>query len=211
MELIKISSCKLKIMMTPSDMSHFELNRECFGEDRDQTNRAVRGLLRDLKVRLGMEFDDRNLCVRFFPSKEGGCEIFLYNLQKDGTVGDGADANRKTSVENSLLPHTRRHTKECFQRDFAYRFDSLDCLLCVCSRLFSIGYICESSAFRDLCSNYFLFLSTLTDSPFSIPDEIGFIAEYGRIENARGIKLYLQEYGYPICSCEAIVRLANLA
>ena len=116
----------------------------------------------------------------------------------------------KASNKEAPLLGLQKRQNECFLRDFAYRFDSLDHLLMVCRRLLAIGYICESSAFRDHTSRYYLFLSALSASPFSIPDEIGFIVEYGSIENPSAAKLYLCEHGKPICEREAILKLATL-
>ena len=210
MELIKISNSKLKIMLTPSDMSHFALNVESFGTDGKKTHHAVRLLLDELRDQIGFDADDQHLSVQFFPSREGGCEMFISNLYEYEPCKDTDGGSMKASNKEAPLLGLQKRQNECFLRDFAYRFDSLDHLLMVCRRLLAIGYICESSAFRDHTSRYYLLLSALSASPFSIPDEIGFIVEYGSIENPSAAKLYLCEHGKPICEREAILKLATL-
>ena len=209
MELIRISNRKLKIMLTPTDMSHFELNSDTIGADSVKTHRAFRLLLAELKNQVGFDTDDRHLSVQYFPSREGGCEMFISNL--DGTdETEGDDLLTKPQSKTALQPRNGRKQNDCFRRDFAYRFQSISDLLTVCQRLSLIDYICESSAYRDERGQYYLFLSTLASSPFSIPDEIGFIVEYGSIENAAMRRVYLREHGAPICEGNAIACLSLL-
>ena len=211
MELIKISNTRLKIMLTASDMSHFALDIESFGTNGQDTYRAVRLLLDELRDQIGFQGDERHLSVQFFPSREGGCEMFISNLN-DRESEKGCDGDTmKPNHQNALSLGLPKKQSNCFLRDFAYRFETLDALLNVCQRLLSIGYICESSAFRDRSGHYYLFLSSLSSSPFSIPDEIGFIVEYGCIENPTSARLYLREHGIPICKSEAILQLSVLA
>ena len=134
--------------------------------------------------------------------------MFISNLQ------DGTEENSqamKTQDQHALQIRSTKKANDCFWRDFVYRFEALEDLLSVCKRLYSIGYICESSAYRDEKKRYYLILSTHSSSPFSIPDEIGFIVEYGSIENASAIKIYVREHGSPICQQDAIAQLSQLS
>lgn len=210
MELIKISNTRLKIMLTASDMTHFALDTESFGTESQSTHKAVRLLLDKFRDQIGFQGDNSQLSVQFFPSREGGCEMFISNLQNQDAKKDSEGNIMRSSPQSTTSIGLQKKQNDCFLREFAYRFDSLKKLLSVCQRLLSIGYICESSAFRDQSSNYYLFLSTLSSSPFSIPDEIGFIVEYGSIECPTSVKLYLREYGIPICQTEAILSLGRL-
>jgi negative regulator of genetic competence, sporulation and motility len=98
MELIRISDHKLKIMLTPLDMCHFELNAETFGEDSEKLHGAFRLLLEEIRKQTDFEGDDNHLSVQYFPSREGGCEMFISHLRhEDGT-------SKKASQRPSLLP-----------------------------------------------------------------------------------------------------------
>ncbi len=208
MELIRISSRKLKIMLTPTDMSHFQLNSDTLGEDSEEMHRSFRLLLDEVKTKIGFDADDRHISIQYFPSREGGCEMFISNLRENDT--EGTARMIKPSSQNALQIRTDQKGCGCFKRDFAYRFLNLDALLAVCHRLHGIGYICESSAYRDEKKQYYLFLSALSESPFSIPDELGFIVEYGTIENLSVLKLYVREHGIELCDSHAIETLARL-
>ena len=210
MELIRINNRKLKLMLTPTDMSHYELTADTIGEDIGKTHHAFRLLLSELKTKIGFDADDRHISVQYFPSREGGCEMFISNLQEsDETENEPKTDQAKAGRALQIRP-SKKET-QYFWRDFVYRFDTLDDLLSVCKRLYSIGYICESSAYRDEKNRYYLFLSMRAASPFSVPDEIGFVIEYGSIENVSAIKIYILEHGSPICLQDAISQLSRLS
>ncbi|MBQ9759987.1 MAG: adaptor protein MecA [Clostridia bacterium] len=209
MELIRISSRKLKLMLTPTDMSHFELNTETIGEDLDQTHRSFRLLLSELRQRIGFDADDRHLSVQYFPSREGGCELFICNLTENEATEE--DTAMRSQDRNALELRSPKRANDCFRREFAYRFDHLNDLLAVCDRLHRIGYICESAAFRDGRGRYYLLLTALAPSPFSTPDELCFMVEYGSMENAGTLSVYLREHATLISAPAAISQLASLA
>ena len=213
MELIRISTHKLKIMLTPVDMSHFELNSDSFGEDSEQMHRSFRLLLDEVRKQTDFDADDKHLSVQYFPSREGGCEMFISHLQSNGSERE------HTTPPSSLLPSAKISTElrpfkkssGSFRKDCAYRFEALCHLLCACKRLLGIDSICESTAYRDEKGDYLLFLTVLASSPFSIPEELDFIVEYGSIENALILRLYIREHASLICSPNAVRELGYLA
>lgn len=213
MELIRISDRKLKIMLTPTDMCHFDLNVEDFGEDSVQMHRAFRRLLNEIRVKTGFEADNRHISVQYFPSREGGCEMFISNLSGEDaeseSLADASPALISPSREGMQIRPFKKHGGS-FKKDCAYRFASLQPLLQVCKRLFGIGSIVESSAYRDEKGSYFLFLTVLGASPFSTPEELDFIVEYGSIENVSHLRLYIREHAIIVCPTNAVDHLARL-
>lgn len=210
MELIRISDRKLKIMLTPLDMCHFELSNESFGSDAAETTRAFHLLLEEIRRQTGFDTDDRHISVQYFPSREGGCEMFISNLQsEDPQMRHFISASLPAAQQDSesKLPQKRNGG---FRKECAYRFDRLTHLLCACKRLCSLDAICESEVFREENGAYILFFKILTSSPFSLPEEVDFIVEYGSIENASLMRLYVQEHGKSICAYNAINELAAL-
>ena len=205
MELIRISDRKLKIMLTPADMIQFEFNTERLGEDSEQMRRSFRLLMREVRRKIGFDMDDRKISVQYFPSREGGCEMFVSSLPGNAEKKDHAPANSK-----SALPVRAAQRQAGFRRDGAYRFDSLERLLRVCKRLRSVGYIGESAAFRDEKNRYYLLLNTLSASPFSAPEELAFLTEYGESGNAPMLKIYLREHASLLCR-DAVEQLGALA
>ena len=197
MELIRISNSKLKIMLTPMDMRQFELSTDNFYDDSEKMHRSFRLLLDEVKRQSGFEADDHRISVQYFPSREGGCEMFISNLS-----GDMENGNCALTPAPEMQPAPR--TRGSFSRSFAYRFEGLAELLSVCRRLLVMDYINESSAWRDDGGRYYLFLNTFAASPFATPEELYFVVEYGTIENASHLRLYLAEHGNIICAEDAV-------
>lgn len=211
MELIRISDRKLKIMLTPTDMCHFELNPNNFGEDSAQMHRAFRLLLNEVRRQTDFDADDNRISVQYFPSREGGCEMFICNLQQDGDLcGEKEDPPMPISKPcTELRPYKKRNGS--FRRDCAYRFGKLDHLLSACRRLQGSGCVGESSVYRDENGDYFLFLTVFSSSPYATPEEIEFVVEYGSLENASRLRLYIREHASLICPTNAVAQLAALA
>jgi negative regulator of genetic competence, sporulation and motility len=204
MELIRISDRKLKIMLTPTDMRHFEFNIDTFGEDSAQMHHSFRILLDEIKQKIGFEADDNRLSIQYFPSREGGCEMFISRMP---SLDDGKSA----TPEAQPLQLRPKSMRNAFHRECAYRFSSLQSLLAVCKRLSDIGYIGSNSAYTDDFERYYLLLTVLAESPFATPDELLFINEYGVIENTTLLKLYLSEHGQVLCGENAVYQLGALA
>ena len=211
MELIRISDSKLKIMLTPTDMCHFELNNDSLGDDTAKMRQAFRLLMDEVKKQTGFDADDRHISIQYFPSREGGCEMFVTNLPLTSPITNTKEEKALVKQGNSLsLSLAPQKPSGSFRKDCAYRFDDLNHLLRVCKRLHEIGYISESSAFRDEKKQYYLILTVLCSSPFSMPEELGFILEYGYWENPSLLKLYIREHGQVISSPDAVSELAQL-
>ena len=209
MELIRISNRKLKIMLTPTDMCHFELDPDSFAENGADVHRAFRMLLDEVRKQTDFDADDRRISVQYFPSREGGCEMFISNLQSD----EPSSVSAKAPVSLAKMPLQLQPAKRngSFRRECAYRFDSLANLLAACQRLLRIGYLCESNAYRDEKNDYFLILTVTSQSPFSLPDELDFLVEYGTVENTASLILYIREHATLIRSPDAIAVLGALA
>lgn len=204
MELIRISDSKLKVMLTPMDMRQFELSTDNFYDDSEKMHRSFRLLLDEVKRQSGFEADDHRISVQYFPSREGGCEMFISNLSPERESTTCA-----LTPASGMQPATRSRGSFC--RSFAYRFDGLEELLSVCRRLLPLDYITASSAWRDDAGRYYLILNTFAASPFATPEELYFVVEYGRLENAAQLRLYLSEHGEVVCAEDAIGTLGAIA
>ncbi len=206
MELIRISDQKLKIMLTPSDMRHFEMTDVQFGEEVADMRRSFRLLMNELRDKIGFDADDSRISVQYFPSREGGCEMFISNLEPRDTEDTRCLLPRiggERATAPSALPGER------FRRDYAYAFSSLQDLLGACHRLDRRGYEGDSAAYQDIGGRYYLLLSLTVASPYTAPEELGFLTEYGRIENASALRLYIQEHGHAIAPSDAVHLLAE--
>ena len=211
MELIRINASRLKIMLTPTDMCHFELDAESLGDDSNKMQRAFRLLLKEIGEQIDFDTDGKGLSVQFFPSREGGCEMFVSRLSGDGAEVEEANLHLPVRTGKEALQLSPQTRGGSFRRECAYRFDELSALLAACHRLYLSGFLCESAAYHDNGGDYFLILTLFTATPFSTPEELEFLVEYGQIENAAWLRTYIREHATLICDGNAVARLASLA
>lgn len=207
MELIRISEEKLKIMLTASDMTAYHLDPDTMGEDTARTGRAFRLLLADVRRQIPFETEDRHLTVQYFPSRGGGCEMFISSLPATGAE---CRKNVPSRPAGALTVRAGRQTAPLFRRDGAYRFETLDHLLRACRRLRDAHFDGESAAYRDDAGQYYILLSMASTSPISQPDEFACLAEYGERENPARLRIWFREHGSLICAADAVATLGAL-
>lgn len=205
MELIRINDQKLKIMLTPLDMTHFEMNAERLGEDSEQMRRSFRMLMKEVRRKIAFELDDRRVSVQYFPSRGGGCEMFVScSLKKEEKKKAPAAQN-----ENNLPQKADSKSEVCW-RETIYRMMELNNLLAACQRLNTLHFSGKSRVYKDETGSYFLFLTLPGSSPLSTPTELAFLSEYGDVCNPLQAKLYIGEHANLI-SEYAVEELSGLA
>ena len=208
MEYVMINESKLKVMLEESDLAGLELSPD----ELDYANPEAKQLFGDIlgyaKDELGFDTSGYRVLLQLYPSKDGGCEIFITRLGKleDTSEPKSHDSGVK---EASHKPHRKSKRKK------AFRFERLSHLVGACKRLAESGSLPQSEAFRDLGGEWFLILSYGDDEYSEVMDmlpvnELSFISEYGSPEDARALSLYLGEYGRSICQSNAIETLSKL-
>ncbi len=86
MELIMIDESRLKIMLTPTDMRHYDLHAEHMTTAGAATRRAFRHIFDDARERIGFDTVGERLFVQLYTSRTGGCEIFVTKLGTKETL-----------------------------------------------------------------------------------------------------------------------------
>ena len=145
MELIVISDSKIKLMLTRDDMDRY----------RGMTKDVLREIMEDAKKQCGCTAMEGRIYVQMYPSKSGGCELFVTRLEnRSGTCGAG---------EDRVLTDYRKYIFEERGSHIIYVFGSMNYLLGTCARLHSLGYSGSSMAYHDPCSGkYYLLLECET-------------------------------------------------
>ena len=107
MELIRISAGKLKVMLTPEDVERFHLDPA--SETPMGLHDSFRSLLCEIERKSGFDAGAKELSIQYFPSREGGCEMFISHL---------SETEEKKSKNTSLA------TKETtgFHKEYAFHF-----------------------------------------------------------------------------------------
>lgn len=199
MELIRISECKMKIMLSPSDMKKYELAEDLLSFDSLHHGRPFRNLLEQVRKETGFCTDMGTLTVEYYPSVEGGGEMFLSKSQEPGLP----------VPINTPLP-SKAKNKSGFRKECAYRFADLQTVLQVCNRLDKMNFSGSSALYCDSRNCYHLILSVLSESPIHLPKELDFLTEYAKNESVNVLRLYLCEHGTVICAECAVEILSKL-
>ena len=199
MEMIPVTELKLKIIMKKEDLKKFELRADDLDYGTTETKKMLWSLLADAKRDYGFDTDGYRILVQLFPSKDGGCELFITKTECFPSFHTDKQLHYKRSYEKS----------ETEERVSAFSFERMEYLLSVCRRLHAIGYGERSEAYISDEGRYYLFLDGLDPVGHLIPDEFSFVREYGTNENEELIRSFLCEHGRIICE-NAVERLGVL-
>ena len=206
MEIIMISECKLKVMLCEDDLKSFEIKADQLDYANTETKRMFWDILNRAKHQTGFDTDGQRVLVQLYPSKEGGCEMFVTKIgMLETTDGEG----KKHRCEEKSQSRSLYHKKCVFHKAVcsAFGFMKLSSLLEVCRRLLDIGYIGESSAYS--CDNGMKYLILSDVDVNEAPNEFSFITEYATCENALAIGYFISEHGKAICENDAVSVLSK--
>ncbi len=215
MDLIRIDDNKMKIMLTPGDMQCYELDADTMDRNKSETCRAFRNILDEVRSRTGFDAKGNKIFVQMYPSREGGCEMFVTKLGMICALNDSSERPTLGTGRMSigLQPRTQHNMETERNRTVAFTFDALEHLLCVCRRLRARAFPGNSAAYWGEEGRYYLLLSEKSGGRRSLLFDrlsLSFISEYGTQQNAEMVRLYIREHGCPICEKNAVARLADL-
>ena len=118
MELIKISTTKLKVMLSADDMKKYEFEP---GETGDISARsAFWRIMRVARDRCGFDAVGGRVFVQYYPERHGGCEMFVTKLTPEG----GTEPVKKRYSGGYII----------------YSFETLASALSTCRQLKASGY-----------------------------------------------------------------------
>ena len=212
MELIIINDFKLKVTLSSDELSDFSLDADTLDYSNAETKKMFCDVLAHAKHSVGFSTDGHRVLVQLYPSKAGGCEMFITKL---GLLPNDCTATscKEEGLENKkrvlhCKPSHKKYSSD--SRTGVFSFNEISSLLAVCRRLRDIGYDGNSSAFRCDKKRYYLFLDGLDPYGFMPPDEFTFINEYGEAENTEAMTYYVEEHARSICNSNAVEILGVL-
>lgn len=206
MELIRINENKLKIMLSEGDMKQYAIDCASLDYDNTETRRAFWSILDEAKHQTGFDAASQRVFVQLYPSKEGGCEMFVTKLGSPPLPVEPSESPEPMEFAplgcHCLTP--LRHT------DILYAFPSLEVLLSVCRRLNTLGFSEPCSAWKRDDGQYLLLLSEREENLYIPLSELTFLCEYGTKENAESALLLLEEHGTCLCRKNTVAAFARL-
>ncbi len=135
MELIVIDEKKIKLTLTAEEMTAYHLT-----EEEPRTSATLRGILRDAREKCGCLGMSGRISVEMYPSRKGGCELFVTKLAERENRTDMKPANE------GLLAEYRKYI---FRGRVIYVFDAMTHLLTACRDLARASYDGDSTAYHD--------------------------------------------------------------
>ena len=178
MELILISNSKLKIMLSAEDMKKY--NIECDGES--ALRRGFKPVLEMAHNDCGFDIESGRLLVQVFPSRGGGCEMFVTRV----ALSNGVKEN-DASV--------------CI-------FDTMQSMIALCRILHTRGFGQNSGAYA-LPEGAFALILPEFDRDERLPLEAAVINEFGYRRDCEKIEGYIKEHARPIFAENAVQRLSE--
>ena len=194
MEYIMINEEKLKVMLEHNDLEEWDISVEALDYSNPEAKLVFEEILHYARENFGFDTSGHKVLLQIFPSRDGGCEVFITKLSGLSPAEE--------------YPQASREHKE----SVAFSFDRLSYLLAVCKRLAEKGYGGESEAWADDYGKWYLILSQSNISLFGelpIPNDFSFISEYGDTQSPRALSLYLGEHAKIICA-DAVNALGGL-
>ncbi len=125
MEIVRISNEKIKVSLSDSDMVLLEISCDMLDGSSDIGREAFNRIMDKIKETSGFETYGKRIFVQMFPSKDGGCEMFITKL------------------------NDRKYTMVRKRKNVCYTFHDLNCLIDFCNVANSREYIGSSSFYID--------------------------------------------------------------
>lgn len=178
MELIKINSSKLKIILSAEDITELGLNPESKDCEDSLSMKSFRDILEKARVKTGFTSGASRLYVQFYPSKDGGGEMYVTKKEYQSYI-----SQNKHFGDTAKVPESSTYIAV---------FTAFETMLRLCKRLKQDDYIGESTlyTYNDeyiliLCghsySNYYTYLSEYSECSVANSIKLAFIEEHGSL------------------------------
>lgn len=192
MELILISDTKLKVMLSAEDMQRYHISCDTIDYDNPHSRRAFWNILDEAKSRTGFDPAGNKVFVQLYPSREGGCEMFVTKLGVRGALRGAGGAEYDPSALKRGTPDTA---------ETMYAFLCMEDLLAASRRLMCEKYADVARAYvGEGIRRYYL----------SIPGGAPWMPEYNARVCTPEETSYIYEHGRCFCS-DAAGKLGPLA
>ena len=197
MELIIIDESRIKLMLSAEDMAAYRIASDNTGlPNTVGMKEALRGIMKDAREKCGYNGMRGRIYIEMYPSKKGGCELFVTKL---------AERENTTAMKPGNEGILTEYRKYIFRGRVIYSFDAMQRLLDTCRGLMQNGYAGESSAYHDDAGRlYYLILEC--ESPIAW-ENLGSLCQ-------SSVYYYINEHCQKLCpdsGGDAVTALAKLA
>ena len=193
MEFLIINENKLKITLTPEEMTEYNIDASDSDCENPKTRRAFWRILDVARERCGFKMSGDKLLIQFYPAAAGG-EIFVTKL---GKIASGAE--RTISKSGNVAMLSSRHA--------IYRFSDFSSLLTVARALSDEAKERQSKLYFSEDGNYYLFMEERNTSGFF--SELTILGEFAS-EVPGNLEPYIKEHSEAVAEQNALLLLSEL-
>ena len=201
MEWIRISTHKLKIMLSAEDAHRYALDCERADYAELIPKDAFREILNDVQSASGFEAGDDKIYIQMYPSKAGGCELFVTRM------GLSFEGEEPPIAPLGIPPKKQKSPVTVQKRAVALAFECMEELLRLC-RCLAPRFHGESEVWRGEDARWWLLLWAEGEAR-DLRREIRFLREFGELRDAEAARTLLAEHGSPVCVENAVQTLAE--
>lgn len=193
MEILRIGKQAVKVSLNREEATKYNiLNNEELNEN--EIKEAFSCLLKEIKSKTDFSYSNKKLFTEIFPSKNGGCEIYISCIGMEASKTVYKDKNPDIEAKKKI-------------NQAIYELDSLDKLLSVIYRLNEIKHREKTSVYYDKDrKKYLLAMENINFKNL----KYAFLLEYGKYIKC-GMSSYLNEHYDCIVKNDAIKKLSFLA
>ena len=195
-DILKIIDSKVKIMLSAADAKAYGINTSGPDCKDEKTRLGVWSILDEAKARIGFSHEGYKLLIQFYPSKDGGAELFITRLEN---LPDKSERLLSRASDMTML-----------EKSFSiYKFSDLDDLIRLCGILKRKGCIGASELYFDSQEGYYLRLEERGISKYGGICEFAILLEFA--DKIRGDRMpYIREHCDLVIDMGAVGRIASL-
>ncbi len=195
-----INSEKIKIMLTREDIKKYDIRMYSLGHTGSAIKEAFSEVLSDIKNKTGFDTLSKKTVLQVYPSRDGGCEVYLTRLNSDG--GDKLHSDRPTDFNKQTdTPITIRRWLETVIFAFGRITDVIDAC-----RTLDLGQYSKTSSLHVCSGVYYLFLEAEIRSK---SDDLIKLSDFAKRVDNRLAQAYITEHGECIIKSGAIEALSR--
>ncbi len=190
MEFLIVSDKKLKVILTKEDAEKMNFAVADADYDTADNRRTFRKILDEAKTKVGFTTRGDKILIQFYPSKDGGCEIFITKLAPP--------------IANGRLDEKYENITVLEKKRTMYSFDGMDTLRRFARAAAGRSSIPASDAYTDESGICFL---DIEEDCKKDADEYCYINEFA-VRCSNDFRFYVKEHCTLIYEGNALGRLA---
>ncbi len=196
LDILKISESKLKIMLTKSDVKKYKLDTDNVDYNDIKTRNKVWEILDYVKKHHGFDHEEEKLLIQFYPSRDGGAELFVTKLEKLSHKNE-----RSISRSSNVTMLDTKH--------MIYSFVSFDDLIRVSKIIKNSKCIKASELFYDGEDGYYLEITERGTSRHGSICDFAILLEFS-VAVPKELFPYITEHCSKLTRGNAVEQLARL-